>query len=90
MARSSRANTAHATPVLIGVHCGRSKIWDRHYDQGPVSAAEAYTRTSFRLNRQYAERFGNAWVVLSTKYGFISLDFILPGTYEVSFKRRSP
>jgi hypothetical protein len=43
----------------------------------------------FRLNRAYAERFGDAWVILSAKYGFIPPDFVLPGPYEVTFKRRS-
>jgi hypothetical protein len=72
--------------VLVVVPCGRSKIWQNEPDRGPVAAAEAYTGTPFRLNRQYAERFGDAWVVLSAKYGFISPDFMIPGPYEVSFK----
>jgi hypothetical protein len=72
--------------VLIVVPCGRGKIWDRLPDRSPVSAAEADTGTSFRLNRQYAERFGAAWVVLSAWYGFIAPEFIIPVPYEVSFK----
>ena len=31
--------------------------------------------TPFRLNRQCAERFGEAGVVLSAKYGLITPDF---------------
>jgi hypothetical protein len=68
------------------VPCGRSKIWDREPDHGPIPASDAYTGTPFRLNRQYAERFGDAWVVLSAKYGFIAPDFMIPAPYEVSLK----
>ncbi len=71
---------------LVVVPCGKSKIWDRKPAHGPVAAAEAYTGMPFRLNWQYAERFGDAWVVLSAKYGFIAHEFIIPGPYEVSFK----
>jgi hypothetical protein len=39
------------------------------------------------VNRTYAERFGDAWVILSAKYGFIAPDFIITGPYEVTFKR---
>jgi hypothetical protein len=31
--------------------------------------------TPFRLNREYAERFGEAWFVLSAKYGLIAPNF---------------
>jgi hypothetical protein len=72
--------------VLVVVPCGRSKIWDREPHRGSVAAAEAYTGTPFRLNRQYAERFGDSWVVLSAKYGFIAPDFSISAPYEVSFK----
>jgi hypothetical protein len=63
--------------LLVIVPCGRSKIWDREPDRGSVAAAEAYTGTPFRLNRQYAERFGDAWVVLSAKDGFTTLEFLV-------------
>lgn len=39
------------------------------------------------LNRAYADRFGDAWVVLSAKHGFVLPDFVVPGPYEVTFKR---
>jgi hypothetical protein len=41
------------------------------------------------VNREYAERFGDRWVVLSAKYGFIDPDFVVPGPYNVTFKLRS-
>jgi hypothetical protein len=73
--------------VLVVVPCGRRKIWDREPDRGSAAAAEAYTATPFRLNRQYAERFGAAQGVLSAKYGFIAPDFSIAELYEVSLKR---
>jgi hypothetical protein len=41
----------------------------------------------FRLNHQYAERFGDVWVVLSADYGLIPPDLSIPDLYGVSFKR---
>jgi hypothetical protein len=49
----------------------------------------AYTSTPVRLNRQYAERFGDTWVVLSAKYGLIAPNFSTSEAYEVSFKCRA-
>lgn len=74
-------------PMLVIVPCGKSKIWDRNPNWGPVAAADAYTGNLFRLNRQYAERFGDAWLVPSAKYGFVSPDFPIPGSYNVTFRR---
>lgn len=75
--------------ILVIVPSGWSKIWDRHPELGPVPARDAYTGTPFRVNRRYAERFGDFWVILSAKYGFISPDFLIPGPYEVTFTQRS-
>lgn len=72
--------------VLVVVPCGRSKVWDRDPQRGPVPAGDAYRRAPFALNRAYAERFGDAWVVLSAKYGSIAPDVVIPGPYEVMFK----
>lgn len=77
------------TGVLVVVPCGKSKVWKQEPQRGPVPAAEAYTGELFRRNRRYAEQFGDAWVVLSAKYGFIAPDFLIPGPYEVTFKDRS-
>lgn len=72
--------------MLVVVPCGKSKIWDKHPDHGPTSAAKAYTGAMCRLNRQYAEQYGDAWIMLSPKYGFIAPDFVIPATYDVSFR----
>jgi len=75
--------------VLIIVPCGLSKVWDKKPQAGPVAASLAYTGPPFRLNKRYAERYGDRWVILSAKYGFIPPDFIIPGPYDVTFKRKS-
>jgi len=74
---------------LVVVPCGRAKVWDRHPKWGPVAARLAYTGSPFKANREYAERFGEEWVILSAKYGFISPDFMIPGPYDVTFGRPS-
>jgi uncharacterized protein DUF6884 len=72
--------------MLVVVPCGKSKIWDKHPDHGPAPALVAYTGSMFRLNSQYAEKFGDAWIMLSPKYGFIAPDFVIPATYDISFR----
>lgn len=75
--------------VLVIVPCGLSKVWDRNPQAGPTIAGLAYTGPPFRLNKRYAERFGDGWVILSAKYGFIHPYFVIPGPYDVTFKRKS-
>lgn len=75
--------------VLVIVPCGKRKIWDHDPTHGPAKALEAYTGTLFRLNRAYAEKYGDRWLVLSAKYGFIPPEFEIPGPYDVSFKRKN-
>lgn len=52
-----------------------------------MRADQAYVGAPFRLNRAYAETFGDSWLVLSAKYGFVRPDDEIPGLYEVTFKR---
>jgi len=73
---------------LIIVQCGGAMIWDTQPDAGPTPARDAYTSVYFRLNREYAEKFGDHWVVLSAKYGFVEPDFPIPHNYNVTFKRQ--
>jgi hypothetical protein len=75
--------------TLVIVPCGKSKIWDREPNAGPTAARAVYTGAPFKVNREYAETFGNAWMILSAKYGFLSPEDVVPGSYEVTFKRRS-
>lgn len=75
--------------TLVIIPCGQGKVWDKRPDHGAAAAADAYTGAPFVVNRQYAEVFGTAVVILSAKYGFIPLDFTIPCPYNVTFKRRS-
>jgi hypothetical protein len=75
--------------LLVVVPCGKAKVWDRDPDRGPVSAECAYTGSPYKANRQYAKRFGDKWVILSAKYGFICPSFVIPESYDVRFGRRS-
>jgi hypothetical protein len=73
----------------VVVPCGSAKVWDKHPAAGPVAARDAYTGGPFVVNREYAERFGSAWVILSAKYGFVRPTDEIPGPYNVTFKRAS-
>jgi hypothetical protein len=56
---------------------------------GAVRAQDAYPSAFFKLNRAYAERFGDEWVILSAEYGFMRPDFMIPEPYDVSFNRKA-
>jgi len=72
--------------ILVVVPCGSRKIWEQHPEAGPVPAALAYIGPLFKLNKEFAERHGDRWVILSAKYGFIDPDFVIPENYNVTFK----
>lgn len=71
--------------LLVIVPCGKAKIWRRFPGQGPTLARDVYTSSLFRANRAFGEQYGNHWVILSAKYGFIPPEFIIPEPYEVTF-----
>jgi len=73
--------------LLVVVPCGGSKIWQRQPDAGPTPAASAYVGPLFKVNKEFAERFADRWVILSAKYGFIEPEFIIPEDYDVTFKK---
>jgi hypothetical protein len=68
------------------VPCHQSKIWDRHPHAGPTPAKEAYAGPPFKVNRGFAERFGDMWVILSAKFGFLLPEDEVPGPYNITFK----
>lgn len=74
--------------VLVIVPCGQKKIWDRNPGARPTAAKDAYIGPPFGINRAFAERFGEAWVILSAKYGFIESEFEIAGPYNITFKRK--
>lgn len=44
-----------------------------------------YIGPPFKVNRAFAKKFADKWVILSAKYGFISPGFVIPEDYDVSF-----
>jgi len=75
--------------TLVVVPCGKAKIWDKDPDRGPTPAADAYIGPPFKVNKHYAQRFADVWLILSAKYGFMAPDFVIPGPYNVTFKDKS-
>lgn len=73
--------------TLVIVPCGRRKIWDLDPTAGPTPARDAYQGAPFKVNREYAEKFADRWVILSAKYGFIDPDFLIPENYDVTLNR---
>jgi hypothetical protein len=72
--------------TLVIVPCGQAKIWGKDPTSGPVEACDAYVGAPFKVNRAYAERFADHWLILSAKYGLIAPDFLIPEPYNVTFK----
>jgi len=75
--------------TLVVVPCGKKKIWDKKPDAGPTQAKDAYLGPTFKVYSQYPTTFGNDWVILSAKYGFIKPNFIIPENYNVTFTDHS-
>jgi len=76
--------------TLCIVPCGKRKIWDKIPDAGPQKAKDVYTGPYASKCIQYAQIFHpNSWCILSAKYGFLFPDEIIPGPYEVTFKKKS-
>ena len=77
------------TRALVIVPCGSLKVWDRHPDAGPTRAEDAYIGPLFSKNKAYARRFAAEWMILSAKCELIAPSFVIPGAYNVTFKRPS-
>jgi hypothetical protein len=73
---------ANSSKVLVIIPCGKSKIWTKNPNAGPVMAKDAYVSNYFRLCRLYAERFSDKWLILSGKYGAITPDYLLDRNYD--------
>ncbi|MBA3924914.1 DUF6884 domain-containing protein [Listeria rustica] len=73
---------------MIIIPSGKPKIWDKQEDAGPVAASQAYTGNFHRLCRAYAEKFDGDYLILSPKYGFLTPDSLVVGTYDVRFTAR--
>ncbi len=76
--------------TLCVVPCGYEKIWKKHPDAGPTRARDVYTGVFARKCQQYAIKFyPESYCILSAKYGFLWPDNIIPGPYDVTFKKQS-
>ena len=75
--------------LLVIVPCGQIKIWKKEPSHGPAKAKNAYIGAPFKVNKAFAEKFADKWIVLSSKYGFIDPEFIIPKDYNVTFKKPS-
>jgi len=71
--------------ILVVVPCGSSKIWSKFPKSKATRADEVYIGPPFKVNRAFAQKFADKWVILSAKYGFISPSFVIPEDYDVSF-----
>lgn len=71
--------------VFVVVPCGKTKIWSLFPKNKAVRAEEAYIGPPFKVNKAFAKKFADRWMVLSAKYGFIEPDFLIPEDYDVSF-----
>lgn len=79
--------------VICIVPCGKMQIWDKNPNLGPTKAKYAYIGPFASKCREYAEKFyPESWCILSTKYGFLFPDDVVPGPYNVSFtdKKSNP
>jgi hypothetical protein len=71
--------------LLVIVPCGKSKIWKDHPKIRNVEASRTYTGSPFKVNKAFAKKFADKWVILSAKYGFIEPSFIIKEDYNVTF-----
>ena len=66
--------TSTDTTRYVYVGCGSAKReLDGHpnHSENQYVAADLYTSNYFKLKREYAERMGRTWSILSAKYGLI-------------------
>lgn len=75
--------------ILVVVPCAGRKIWDIEPDHGPAKAKDVYKSPPFKVNKAFAEKFADRWIILSAKYGFIDPDFVIHKNYSVTFKKAS-
>lgn len=65
------------------VPCTEEKVWSRDRARGATAAKDAYTDRRFSEWRHHVEATGHPWYVLSTRYGLLAPDDVVPGPYNV-------
>jgi hypothetical protein len=72
------------------VPCGKKKIWKKYPDAGPTPAKDVYIGTFAKKCQDYASRFyGESYLILSAKFGFLFPYDFVPGDYNVTFTKPS-
>lgn len=89
MVKTHEEEATLAKNLLVMIPCGQCKIWKKDPTHGPTKARVAYVGSPFRVNRVFAERFADKWIILSAKYGLIDPDFIVSKDYDVTFTKPS-
>ena len=76
--------------ILCIVPCGKRKVWDDRPETGPTKAEKVYTGSFAKKCQEYARKFyPGSYVILSAKYGFLWPDELIPGSYNVTFNKKS-
>ena len=69
------------------IPCSKEKIWDIEPNVGPVQAKRAYRSAFHRYAAAYAQKYCDHTLIFSAKYGLMEPDFLIEGTYDVTFSR---
>jgi len=73
------------------VPCGKEKIWKKYPSAGPTLAKDVYTSTFAKKWQEYARKFyGETYLILSAKFGFLFPNDIVPSDYNVTFNNLHP
>ena len=70
------------------IPCSKEKIWDVEPEKGAVPASKAYRSAFHRYAAAYARKNCNHTLIFSAKYGLMEPDFLIEGTYDITFSRK--
>ena len=70
------------------IPCSKEKIWDIEPKRGSVPANQAYRSAFHRYAAAYAQKHCDRTLILSAKYGLMEPDFLIEGTYDITFSRK--
>lgn len=75
--------------MIIGIiPCSKEKIWDIEPLRGSVRADQAYRSAFHRYAAKYAQRHCTHTLIFSAKYGLMEPNFIIEGSYDITFSRK--
>lgn len=70
--------------TLCIISCGKTKIWDKYPNIGPVKAKRVYTGWITIKYIEYAKLiYPSSWIILSAKYGFLYPNDVIFDTYDI-------